>query len=328
MARTSAPLAKAVLVAGGLVVLQALLVAWFAWPAEKTAPRDLPVVVAGPASASAALTARLAGERPGAFDIRSVPDAATADAALRDRTAYAAFVLGPTGASLHVASAASPTVSALLTQAAPQVGNDQPVTVVDVVPAPPDDPHGAGFVAGFLPLVLISLACGVALLFVVRSHSARLVGLLIFACLAGLIGGGVLHGLGLVGDAYPVVASTIALLALAVSATVSGLGAVLGNPGIAVGALLVFFAGNPISGLASAPELLPKPWGAIGQLLPPGAGASLLRSVAFFDGAHAAAPLSVLASWAFAGLALTVVGHFRDRAAVAGASVPAGGRAR
>lgn len=319
MARTSTSLAKAGLVAAGLVMLQALLVTWFAWPAEKTAPRDLPVVVAGPAPASAALTARLGTERPGAFDIRSVPDAATADAALRDRTAYAAFVLGPTGVSLHVASAASPTVSALLTQAAQQVGNGQPLSVVDVVPAPPDDPHGAGFVAGFLPLLLTSLACGVALLFVVRSHAVRLVGLLIFASLAGLIAGGILHGLGLVGGSYPAAASTIAMLALAVSATVSGLGAVLGNPGIGVGALLVFFAGNPISGLASAPELLPKPWGAIGQLLPPGAGATLLRSVAFFDGARAAGPLWVLASWAVAGLALTLVGHFRDRAGVEGA---------
>jgi hypothetical protein len=327
MARTSTPLAKAGLVAAGLVVLQAVLVMWFAWTAEKTAPRDLPVVVAGPAPAAAALTARLGGERPGAFDIRSVPDAATADAALRDRTAYAAFVLGPTGVSLHVASAASPTVSALLTQAAQQVGNGQPLNVVDVVPAPPDDPRGAGFVAGFLPLLLTSLACGVALLFLVRSHAVRLVGLLLFASLAGLIAGGVLHGLGIVDGSYLAVAGTIALLALAISATASGLGAVLGNPGVGIGALLVFFAGNPISGLASAPELLPKPWGAIGQLLPPGAGASLLRSVAFFDGARAGGPLWVLASWAAAGLALTMVGHFRDRAAVGGAPAVRAGAA-
>jgi len=202
------------------------------------------------------------------------------------------------------------------TQAAQQVGNGQPVSVVDVVPTPPDDPHGAGFVAGLLPLLLTSLACGVVLLFVVRSHAVRLVGVLVFAGLAGLVAGGVLQGLGVLGGSYPAAASTVALLALAVSATVSGLGAVLGNPGIGVGALVVFFAGNPISGLASAPELLPKPWGAIGQLLPPGAGATLLRSVAFFDGARSGGPLLVLACWAAAGLTLTLFGHFRDRAAI------------
>jgi hypothetical protein len=62
--------------------------------------------------------------------------------------------------------------------------------------------------------------------------------------------------------------------------------------------LLMVLAGNPLSGLSSAPELLPQPAGALGQLLPPGAGGSLLRSTAFFDGAAATGPLAVLAaSW-------------------------------
>jgi hypothetical protein len=43
--------------------------------------------------------------------------------------------------------------------------------------------------------------------------------------------------------------------------------------------------GNPFSGVGTGPELLPQPVGAIGQLLPPGAGGNLLRSTAFFDGA-------------------------------------------
>jgi hypothetical protein len=135
---------------------------WFAWPAQKTAPRDLPVVVAGPAPATAAVIDRLRTERPDAFDIDTVPDAAAADAALRDRTAYAAFVLDQGGVSLHVAPAAGPTVSTLLSQAAQQLGNGHPVPVVDVVATPSDDPRGAGFSSGFLPLLLTSLACGVA----------------------------------------------------------------------------------------------------------------------------------------------------------------------
>src|SRR4029450_11058686 len=100
---------QAGLLAAGVVILQALLVMWFAWPAQKTAPRDLPVVVAGRAPAATAVADTLRAERPGAFDISTVPDAATADQALRDREAYAAFVVAPTGLSLHVASAASPT---------------------------------------------------------------------------------------------------------------------------------------------------------------------------------------------------------------------------
>jgi hypothetical protein len=314
MARTPTALVKAGLVAAAVVALQALLVMWFAWPAEKTAPRDLPVVVAGPAPATGAFADRLRAERPGAFGITAVPDAATADRAIRNRDAYAAFVFDAGSVRLHVASAAGPTVSTLLSQAAQQLGNGQPVQVVDVVPGPADDPRGAGFASGLLPLLLTSLGCGAVLLFVVGSHPARVVGVLTFAALAGLVTTAAMHGLGLLTGSYLASAGVVALLSLAVGAAVSGLGAVLGNAGIGVGALLVVFLGNPISGLTSAPELLPKPWGAIGQFLPPGAGVSLLRSVAFFDGARSAQPMLVLAGWALAGIALTAAGHARDRA--------------
>jgi hypothetical protein len=315
---TPPPLARAVLIAAGVVGLQALLMLWFAWPAEKTAPRDVPVVVAGPAPAVTALSAKLSAE--GAFQVTTVPDAASADAALRDRQAYAGFIVEPSGLSLHVASAASPTVALLLGQAVQQFSAGTPVPVIDVVASPVDDPRGAGFGSGFLPLLLTSVAAGVALLFVVRSHAVRLVGVVSFAVLAGLLAAGVMHGLGLLAGSYWAAAGAIGLLALAVTGTVSGLGALLGNAGIGLGVLLVFFIGNPISGLASAPELLPQPWGAIGQYLPPGAGATLLRSAAFFDGAGSAAALWVLIGWAAVGLGLTAIGHFRDRR---GPEVPA-----
>src|SRR6266536_5652840 len=113
MARRPTAIAVAGLVAGGVGLLPALLVPWYAWPAAKTAPRDLPVVVAGPAPATAAVADRLRTERPGAFQVTTMPDAPAADAALRGRTAYAAFVLDGGAVSLHVASAAGPTVSLL-----------------------------------------------------------------------------------------------------------------------------------------------------------------------------------------------------------------------
>jgi hypothetical protein len=64
--------------------------------------------------------------------------------------------------------------------------------------------------------------------------------------------------------------------------------------------------GNPFSGVATAPELLPQPVGAIGQLLPPGAGGNLVRSTGFFDGAGAGGHLAVLVAWAVFGLAALV----------------------
>src|ERR671920_1081717 len=98
-------------------------------------------------------------------------------------------------------------------------------------------------------------------------------------------------------------AAALGLFSLAVAATMTGLGAVLDRAGLALGALTVFLVGNALSAVSSAPELLPQPWGEVGQWLPIGAGATLLRSAAWFGGAGGGAAAWVLASWALAGLA-------------------------
>ena len=85
-----------------------------------------------------------------------------------------------------------------------------------------------------------------------------------------------------------------------------GLGSLFGRAGLAVGAALALLVGNPLSGLASAPELLPAGWGALGQFLPQGATATLLRSTAFFAGAGASTAILVLMCWALAGAAMIV----------------------
>lgn len=308
------PLAVAALVTLVVVALQALLVPLFAAPVANLAPRDLPVVVAGPQQAASGVVARLQAADPDAFEITTVPDAAAADRKLRDREAYAAIVVGPQGPELHTATAASPTVAALLTQASAELGQGQPVRVVDVVPADPDDPRGAGFAAGFLPLALTSMVAGILLSLLVRSRAAQLAGVLGYGVLAGLVGTLVLQRwLGVLPGDYLPDAGAIALFATAAAAIVVGLTALLGRAGIALGALVVFLLGNPLSAISAAPELLPRPWGEVGQWLPVGAGGSLLRSTAFFAGAGAARPLWILVGYAVIGLLLAAVG----RAAVA-----------
>jgi hypothetical protein len=308
-----------VLVAVGVVLLQSLLVPLFAAPAANLEPRDLPVVVAGPAPATDALVGKLTAAAPGAFEVIRLPDGAAADRALRDRDAYAAFVIGPDGPELHTASGASPTVTALLTQSAGQLSGGQPLRVVDVVPADPDDPRGGGFAAGFLPLALTSMAAGVLLALLVANRIARLAGLVSFGLLAGLAGPAVLQGwLGVLPGDPLVNGAAIALVGLAVAATVSGLGAALGRVGLALGAVLVFLVGNPLSAVTGAPELLPQPWGVVGQWLPVGAGGSLVRSTAFFDGAGAATPLLILVGYAVVGLLLVTVGRARPIGAGSG----------
>lgn len=305
-------MARSLVIAAAVVIAQALLVPLFAAPATHLAPRDLPVVVAGPAPAARSFAAQLDAARPGAFDVAEVPDAATADEALRDREAYAAFVLGPDGPVLHTASAASPTVATLLAQAAATLGGGRQVPVVDVVPTDPDDPRGAGFASGFLPLAMTSLLAGILLTLLVRTRLARLVGLGTFAVLAGVVGAAVLrYWLGVLPGHYLAAAAAVGLFALAAGATVAGLTAVLGLPGVGLGTLLVFLVGNPLSAVSAAPELLPQPWGAVGQWLPVGAGGTLLRSTAYFDGAGGGQALWILAGYALVGLALVIVGRSR-----------------
>jgi hypothetical protein len=292
---------KAVGVAIAAVAAQALLVPLFAAPAANIAPRDLPVAVAGPAPAVQALTAQLP---PAEFDVVAAADASAADQLIKDRTVYAAFVITPAGPELHTAPAASPAVAALLTGAATAM---QPAPrVVTVVPLPAGDPRGAGLVAGYLPLLLAGILVGILLALLVPRR--RLIGLFAYAVLSGLVGTAVMRDwLGLINGGFWADAGAIGLIGLAVAATVAGLGSVFGRVGIALGVLTVFFVGNPLSAVGAAPELLPQPWGAVGQHLPPGAGATLLRSVGFFDWAGASPAVWVLVAYAAGGLALTAV---------------------
>jgi hypothetical protein len=303
------PLLNAIGIAIVVVVVQVLVIPLFAAPAANLAPRDLPIVIAGQPQAAAGLTAALQRAEPGAFKISQVSDAAAADQVLRDREAYAAVVMEPRGVSLHTSPGASPAV-ALLVQASTDLGGGRQVPVIEVVPADPDDPRGAGFAAGFLPLALTGMIAGIALALLIQNRAAKLLGLIIFGAVAGLAGAGVLQlWLGLLPGDYLLNAGAIGLFATATSATLAGLAALLGRAGIILGVIAVFLVGNPLSGVGSAPELLPQPWGAVGQYLPPGAGASLLRSTAFFDGAGATMPLSVLLGYAVIGLGLVLVGR-------------------
>lgn len=127
-----------------LVPLLAALALWaFAWPAARTAPRDLPLGVAGPATATAQMENQLR-QHEGAFEIHRYADEAAARAAIEDRAVYGAVVATAQGPELLTASAASPVVAQLLQQAVagPAAASGTEVRTVDVVPTPASDPRG------------------------------------------------------------------------------------------------------------------------------------------------------------------------------------------
>ncbi|MFE5483091.1 ABC transporter permease [Streptomyces sp. NPDC056527] len=304
-------------------VVVALALSAFAWPAARIAPRDLPIGVAGQATATAAVEQRLTGH-DGAFEVHHYDSAAAARAAIEDRVVYGAVVVTPQGPELLTASAASPVVAGLLREAvAAQVPAGTPMKVTDVVPAPAGDPRGSAFGSSLFPLILAGVASGVLVTMLGLRRARAALALAGAAALAGIVGTALGHSwLGALTGDWWAEAGVLALTVLAIGATLAGFASLLGKPGLGLGALLMILVGNPFSGVASAPELLPAPAGTLGQWLPPGAGGSALRSVAFFDGGGAGGPLLVLGVWAAAGLTALLLGGRRERATDAPTPAP------
>jgi hypothetical protein len=300
-----------------LTALLTVLLIAFAWPAARSAPRDLPLVVAGPPAAVEQVKTGLDQATPGGFDLTAVSDRAAAVQAVKNRDAYGAIVLDPTKPEVLTASAGSPIVAQLLTQLSTRLSPEHPLTVTDVVPLPKDDPRGTGLAAGALPLVLGGIIAAAALTQLVRSGAKRVIGAITFAITGGLALGAVLQfWLGSFEGSYLGNSGVIAMSISAISLTLLGLEWLLGRVGLALGSAVMMLLGNPLSGLTSAPEMLPTGWGALGQLLPPGAAGTALRSVSFFDGAGSGRPFVVLSCWLAFGLALCALGAMRSQRAV------------
>ncbi|MFI6217980.1 hypothetical protein ACIBCD_38740 [Nocardia brasiliensis] len=192
-----------------------------------------------------------------------------------------------------------------------------PVAVRDLAALPAQDPRGAGLAAGALPLVMGGLLAAVLLIRLVHGTGRRIAGALAFAVTGALTVAAILQfWFGSLTGAYLANVGAIALTIAATSLTVLGLESLLGIAGIGIGALTMMLIGNPLSGTATAPEMLPGWSGTLGQLLPPGAGGRLLRSTAFFDGHGATHAITVLIAWIVLGAVLCLVGALRASRAV------------
>jgi hypothetical protein len=142
----------------------------------------------------------------------------------------------------------------------------------------------------------------------------RVAGALAFAVTGSLALAAVLQfWLGSFEGNYLANAGVIALSIGAISLTLLGLEGLFGFVGLAAGGAVMMLLGNPLSGLASAPEMLPAGWGSLGQFLPPGAAGTALRSVSFFDGAGSGRSFLVLGCWLVVGLLLCGFAATRNR---------------
>ena len=300
-----------------LTVVLAVLAIAFALPAARSKPHEVPIGAAGPQAASGQVEAILERQAPGAFAVTYYPGEAALRDAIRNRDVYGGFSLGKDGPAVLVATGGSPMVAQMLTQIGTGISQQTgvPLRSEDVAPPTTDDPRGVGLAASALPITLAGMLPAVALVLLLKREVwTRFTAAVIFAGVAGITIAALLrYVFGSIDQNLWGVAAGLTLGVLAAGLTMLGLGSLFGRVGLALGSLLALLLGNPLSGLSSAPEMLPSGWGELGRWLPQGANATLLRSTAFFDGAGSTMPIAVLTCWTLAGAALIVTAALRQR---------------
>lgn len=313
--RTTSSPRTLVAIVVGITVMVALMLLAFAAPALNSGPKDLPLAVSGPEQATSKVTAALDKQAPGTFVVTTYATEREGAEAITDREAIGGITVGAKGVTVQTATGAG----TAYTQVLKGVGagleeSGQKVTYVELAPTTTDDPQAVGVSTLGLPLVFGGMATAALLVLVYKGSTLmRFVGATAIALLAGFVATAILQlGFGALDGDYWLTSLSISAGTLAISATVLGLGTLVGAPGIGIGAVTMLFVANPLSGLANGPQWLPGVWGEVGQLLPVGAAGSLVRSVAFFDGGGAMSHLVVLAVWIVLGVALAGLGVARQ----------------
>lgn len=305
-------------VALAAIGIQALMVFAFTAPTVHSAPHKVPLAVSAPAPRRGAIEQRLERAAPGAFAVREVADETAARAALMDRDVYGAVVVTDQGPHMLVASAAGPAVATLLTEVGSHLASGPATSaaaeVTDVVPASAADPHGAAFTSMVLPVVMSSLIGGVLLTIKLPHLRERALATVLFA-----LGGGtsvaVIAGpaLGFLPGSFLPLAASIAAPVFTISVVSTATASLIGRFGFAVAGAIMMLLSNPLSAASSAPEMLPTPWGGIGQDLPAGAAGTLIRTTAFFHGHGGTHAEIVLGAWIAAAAAMLMIAGLRTR---------------
>jgi hypothetical protein len=318
---------RKVLVASvGLGLVLSVLLLAFTWPSRTTEPRNLPVTVAGPEQAVGAIAEEM--ESSGTFDVVLAADRDEAVRHVVSRETYGAVVLGEPGQAPEVltATAAGAAPATILNGLAAQVqaqvsaqaqaaGTEPSVVVVtDLVSLSTDDATGGGLGAASFPMAMGGVLGGVLASLLLLGTRQRLVGVAVYSAVGGLLATLVLNAwFGYLPGPFALSWLAAGAAIAATAYLVSGLHALVGRPGLAAGAILTMLVANPLASPGGPWQFLAEPWGAIGQFMVPGAGATLLRTVSYFPDASSAQQWWTLAAWTLVGIALHLVAAARSR---------------
>lgn len=323
------------IVAGALI--QIAMSTYYLSVAHAPRPRELPVGYVATAANATRIEATI--EQGGQFAARAFDSADAMSAAIKTKDIYGGLDVTTSPPRLYVASAAGSSASTALRTAFTTVVQQQtathvqqlvaagtpvppatlqqlttPPAVTDVVALPPDDRTGAA-----IGLLVQALAIGatVASMGLGRigagtrpsllrgvGHTAAMLGYAAASAGAVLIAA---HAFGIVpAGADGRLFWTFLLVSVAITGSVAGLVALIGRAGSALGTAYFLF-GVPISGATILPEFMPTAVRVLGQMLPTGAGATLVRDSLYFPAATITRPAVTLALYAGIGIVLVLV---------------------
>ena len=184
------------------------------------------------------------------------------------------------------------------------------VKTTAVVPLSESDSSGSGIAISAFPLVIGGILGGSFSALRVNGTWRRFVTATLYAVIGGALTALILNvWFGLIPGDFATLWAAFSATYLATASFIVGVSA-LSSPlaGLGLGAVITMFIGNPISGASMPSVFLPGAWGAIGQMMVPGASSTLLRSIAYFPEAATSGQWLVLGSWIAFGLLAGVIG--------------------
>lgn len=179
-----------------------------------------------------------------------------------------------------------------------------------VVPLSENDSSGSGIAISAFPLVIGGILGGSFSVLRVNGTWRRFATATLYSVIGGALTALILNvWFGIIPGDFATLWAAFGATYLATAFFIVGVGA-LSSPliGLAVGAVITMFIGNPISGASMPSAFLPGAWGQIGQMMVPGASSTLLRSIAYFPEAATSGQWLVLGSWIAFGLLTGVIG--------------------
>lgn len=184
------------------------------------------------------------------------------------------------------------------------------VKTTAVVPLSESDSSGSGIAISAFPLVIGGILGGSFSALRVNGTWRRFATATLYAVIGGALTALILNvWFGLIPGDFATLWAAFSATYLATASFIVGVSS-LSSPlaGLGLGAVITMFIGNPISGASMPSVFLPGAWGAIGQMMVPGASSTLLRSIAYFPEAATSGQWLVLGSWIACGLLAGVIG--------------------